>query len=335
MKHSNIAIFIPHAGCRQNCSFCDQRTITSQRRLPGQGDVRCICEEAFREISDLSRTEIAFFGGSFTAIPHPYMLELLEAAQPYAQRCRGIRISTRPDAIDGGILHMLQTYGVRAIELGAQSMDDKVLSLNGRGHTAAEVEHACGIIRREGFELGLQIMPGLYGSSPESDWETVETVCRIHPDTVRIYPVVVLEGTELGKLYQSGEYVPRPFEDMVNEVARMMLRFMDEGIRIIKVGLHASEFVGEQAIGGYYHPAFRELCESRIFRSRIKALLAETSGGKWESVYKLAVHPSCMSKAIGQRQENLHYFYENYGTRLYIIPDQTVAPLTCKIVKEN
>ncbi|MBR3630211.1 MAG: radical SAM protein [Oscillospiraceae bacterium] len=334
MKHSNIAIFIPHAGCRHKCSFCDQQTITAQKRLPGQGDVRCICEEAFREISDLSQTEIAFFGGSFTAIPHPYMLELLEAARPYAERCKGIRISTRPDAIDGSILHMLQTYSVRAIELGVQSLDDSVLQKNGRGHTAADVERACDMIRREGFELGLQIMPGLYGSTPETDRATAERVCEIHPDTVRIYPVVVLEGTELARLYKAGTYQPRPFEDMVNEVATMMRRFQEKDIRIIKVGLHASEFVGTQALGGYYHPAFRELCESRIFRKRIKDAVLLAAAGKWEEVYKIAVHPGCISKAIGQKQENLHYFYETFGTRLYIVPDRTVAPFEARIVKE-
>ena len=115
----------------------------------------------------------------------------------------------------------------------------------------------------------------------------------------------------------------------------MMLGFMAEKIRIIKVGLHASEFVGDHALGGYYHPAFRELCESRIFRGVIRAAVIAQDGMKWKDVYKIAVHPGCISKAIGQKQENLHYFYENYGTRLYIIPDQTVAPLTCKIVKEN
>ena len=335
MKHCNIAIFVPQAGCPHQCSFCDQRTITSQQRLPGAGDVRCICEEAFREISDLSETEIAFFGGSFTAIAHSYMRELLEAAEPYAKRCRGVRISTRPDAIDEDILHMLHTYGVTAIELGVQSMDDTVLEKNGRGHTAADVRRAVDLIREKGFELGMQLMPGLYGSSIDSDRRSAEAVCDLHPDTVRIYPVVILEGTKLAELYQSGEYRPIPFERMVSEVAEMMERFREEGIRIIKVGLHSSDLVEQKEIGGFYHPAFRELCESRIFRNAIEMAVIGKDGMKWQDMYKIAVHPSSISKAIGQKQENLRHFYENYGTRMYIVPDKTVGKFECRIITEE
>ncbi len=323
MKHKNIAIFVPHAGCPHRCSFCDQRTITAQENLPHAADVERVCAQAFAEIGDLSETEIAFFGGSFTAIPRSYMLELLESAKPFAQKCKGVRISTRPDCIDSEILAVLREYHVSVIELGAQSLDDTVLRLNERGHTAEDVRRASRRIRENGFELGLQIMPGLYGASKESDFCTCDAVCEIAPDTVRIYPVVILKGTQLGELFQSGEYQPRPFDDMAAETAAMMERFMDRGIRIIKVGLHASEFVQDKAIGGYYHPAFRELCESFIFRRRMETLLSQT---EWAAERTFAVHPSCISKAIAQKRANLTYFYAVYRSRIRVTGDTNVEP---------
>lgn len=341
MKHKNIAIFVPHAGCPHKCSFCDQNTITSQQTLPRAADVERICKQAFAEIGDLSETEIAFFGGSFTAIPRAYMLELLDAAKPFAARCKGIRISTRPDCIDAKILSVLKAHHVTAIELGAQSLDDEVLRLNGRGHTAQDVRDASALIRGNGFELGLQIMPGLYGASSCSDMETREAVLAIRPDTVRIYPVVILQGTRLGELYASGAYQPRPFDRMVEEVACAMEDFMDEGIRIIKVGLHASEFVAGNALGGYYHPAFRELCESRIYRRRMETAAADACGElpgngryhpeKWAEPHTFAVHPSCVSKAVGQKRANVRWFKDYYGMDVRIIGDGSVPPFQVQI----
>ena len=341
MKHKNIAIFIPHAGCPHKCSFCDQNAITSQENLPRGEDVTRICTQAFSEITDLHETEIAFFGGSFTAIPRGYMLELLTAAKPFAMQCKGIRISTRPDCIDRRILAVLKEYRVSSIELGAQSLDDAVLAANERGHTAQDVYDASRLIREYGFELGLQIMPGLYGASISSDMETRESVLALHPDTIRIYPVVILKGTHLGELYETGEYAPLPFDRMVEQIAYTMEDCMDAGIRILKVGLHASEFVQEKAIGGYYHPAFRELCESVIYRNRMETAVGDAAGffpgnGRyqmevWAEEHTFAVHPSCVSKAVGQKRSNIRFFKEYYGTDIRIIGDGSVPPFQVQI----
>ncbi len=352
MKHKNIAIFVPHAGCPHACSFCNQNTITAQSELPRAVDIKRICEQAFAEITDRSCTEIAFFGGSFTAIPQDYMLELLEAAQPFLGEdgFSGIRISTRPDHISREILTLLKIYGVTAIELGAQSMCDHVLTANDRGHTAQDVVNACTLIREYGFELGFQVMIGLYKSSWDDEWSTMEQVIALHPDTVRIYPIVILKGTGLGDLYEAGIYAPFPasenaegyvteLEDMVGCTAAMMEEYMDAGIRIIKVGLHASEFVEQDRIGGYYHPAFRELCESRIYRSRMEHLHSKRAGltahvpyseESWKQISEklkmpctFAVHPSCISKAVGHKRENILYF-QRMGTALKIIGDENL-----------
>lgn len=320
MKHANISIFVPHIGCPHRCSFCDQHTISGTQKAPSGDDVREICTKALSEIKSPENTEVAFFGGSFTAIPQGYMIELLESAYEFIGdgKFKGIRISTRPDYITPGILDILKKYGVTAIELGAQSMSDTVLEANERGHTAEDVVNASNLIREYGFELGLQMMIGLYKSTADDELETMERIIEIRPDTVRIYPVVILKNTRLGELYQSGEYKPFDFEQVVNMSSSAMAEFERNGIRVIKCGLHASEFVERDMIGGFYHPAFRELCEGLIYRYNMEYYVNETDRN-----YVFAVNPSCISKAVGQKKSNVEYF-NRQGINIKIIGDENI-----------
>ncbi len=322
MAHSNISIFVPHAGCPHTCSFCNQRTISGSQKLPHGNDVKEICQKALTEIKNLSETEIAFFGGSFTAIPRSYMLELLKSAEEFVGegKFKGIRISTRPDYIDSEILEILRQYRVTAIELGAQSMCDSVLIANERGHTAQQAEKSAKMIKEFGcFELGMQMMTGLYRSSIEEDRETWEKICALNPDTVRIYPVVILKGTRLGELFLSGEYKPYDFEQAVELCADFIEDAKKRNIKIIKLGLHASETVEEDMLGGFYHPAFREICESRIYRREFENAIK--NAGKNIEYACFAVNDKCLSKALGQKKSNAEYFKKS-GIELKIIPEK-------------
>lgn len=218
MKHSNIAFFVPHVGCPHTCSFCNQRSISGTTVLPTARDIEKGCRQALTEITDREHTEIAFFGGSFTAIPRDYMLSLLKAAEPFCQEgmFSGIRISTRPDCISREMLELLREHHVTAIELGVQSLNDCVLALNERGHTAADVANAVPLIKAYGFSLGLQMMTGLYGDSKESTYRTAEKIIAYRPDTVRIYPTVVIKGTKLCEWYESGVYLPPTLAESVD-----------------------------------------------------------------------------------------------------------------------
>lgn len=308
MKHSNIAIFIPHVGCPHLCSFCNQRNISGEKSIPTGKEVRRICSSAINEITDKSNAEIAFFGGSFTAIDREYMIELLSAANEFVGegKFKGIRISTRPDYIDDEILSILKKYGVTAIELGAQSMSDKVLDANERGHSTEDVRKASSLIKKYGFELGLQMMVGLYQSTESDDYFTMCEIIALKPDTVRIYPVVVLENTKLGELCQNGEYKLYDFDKAVEICANMLYMFEFMGIKVIRLGLHASNDVSENAIAGFYHDSFREMCESRIFRMRVMSSLNERKGD-----FLIDVPKGALSKAIGQKKSNIEYFRKN------------------------
>jgi len=183
MKHVNVALFVPHVGCPNLCSFCNQRTISGNTKLPRKEDIDSAVKIAADCDYDRTDSEIAFFGGSFTAIDEEYMTYLLECAYPYVKDgfFKGIRISTRPDAIDENKLSILKKYGVTAIELGAQSLEDDVLKMNDRGHTVRDVYKASEMIKQAGFELGLQMMTGLYGDTYEKCIKTAEKIIEIQP----------------------------------------------------------------------------------------------------------------------------------------------------------
>ncbi len=306
MKHSNISIFVPHSGCRQLCAFCNQKTISSVESAPTADEVEKICAKALKQCKSPENTEIAFFGGSFTAIEHDYMISLLKAASKYVGEGKfsGIRISTRPDCINEEILSVLMAYNVSAIELGAQSLDDNVLSANLRGHNAECIESAVDMIKWYGFEVGLQLMVGLYKSTLEIELENMKRVIALKPDTVRIYPVAVLKGTHLAQLYEKGEYKLFDFQTAVDICALMLVEFEKYGIKVIKCGLHASETVESDLIAGFYHPAFREICESRIFRTKISAIANDIK----ENKVCIEVNPHDASKALGHLKSNVEYF---------------------------
>lgn len=319
-RHNNIAIFVPHNGCPHLCSFCNQRTISGHDSQPSPDDVERAINIAAEHRKPGYVTELAFFGGSFTAIDRDYMLSLLAAAQPYYKsgQIDGIRCSTRPDCIDADILELLRRYNVTAIELGAQSMRDSVLAANHRGHTSADVVRASEMIRSYGFELGLQMMTGLYMSGAEDDIYTSERLIELKPDTVRIYPTVVLRGTELERLYNEGKYSPPDAYQSAPLCARLIEMFEKNGVKVIRVGLHAEKSLEENYIAGAYHPAMRELCESAFFLRRMRELLdgfdksarfdrSSCSGRNACSdrcVY-FAVNPKDLSKAVGQKRGNI------------------------------
>ena len=279
---------------------------------PTADDVRKTLEQAVVDLGDRTQNaEIAFFGGSFTAIDKSYMTELLDATKGYIQKFKGIRLSTRPDCVDNEVLEILKSYNVTSIELGAQSMDEKVLELNERGHTAKDVINASKLIREYGFSLGLQMMTGLYGSDFYKDIYTADEFIKLRPDTVRIYPTVIMKDTKLAQLYLSGKFKPYSLEESVNLCSELLLKFERENIAVIRLGLHYSDSLIDNSYGDNYHPAFKELCENKIFFNKTLFEL-EKYPDKEKKDFIVFVNSKSLSKFIGQKKCNIEKL-ENLG----------------------
>ncbi len=318
MRQTNLSVFIPHAGCPHRCSFCAQRTISGSVRAPSPSEVADLLERQRPHLEQTNTAaEIAFFGGSFTAVEREYRTALLETAADFIRRYpgqyNGIRCSTRPDAIDRERLGELKKYGATAIELGAQSMSDEVLSANRRGHTSDQVRQAAALIREYGFSLGLQMMTGLYRDTPERCRDTAREFIAMRCDTVRIYPTAILRGTELGTLYGRGEYQSFGFDETAELCAQLLEMFREAGIPVIRLGLHASEEIERERLGGVYHPAFREIVESRSFLREMKKRLLSREKGS----YLVFTDRRNISRAVGQKRANIAALRElGYETKV-------------------
>lgn len=285
------------------CSFCNQNKITGQCTQPTAEDVKRTLKKAVDDLEERSKNaEIAFFGGSFTAIDRNYMVSLLDATKDYIDKFAGIRISTRPDYIDKEVLDILKSYRVTSIELGAQSMNDEVLAANNRGHCAEDVIRASELIKQNGFSLGLQMMTGLYKSDFEKDLYTANQFVHIKPDTVRIYPTVIMKNTELADLYLDGKYIPYTLEQSVKLCSKLICLFENHKIKIIRLGLHYSDSLVNNSYGNNYHPAFKELCENRIFFEKFIEKAHESNyDGRIIYVF---INQKSTSKFLGQNKSN-------------------------------
>lgn len=277
MKTSIIPIFIPHIGCPYRCVFCNQWRITGTRCVPDGELVRRQIQIYTAGRTENRRWEVAFYGGSFTAIPVALQEELLRPAYAAMQggAIQAIRCSTRPDCIDGTVLNRLQAYGLTIVELGVQSMDDGVLQAAKRGHTAQDVRQATALLRGRGFIVGHQLMPGLPGEDWQSLVATTAQIVRLQPDISRIYPVAVIDQTELADLYRAGVYEPLSVAEGIRRAAYMKQQFLQARIKVIRTGLQATTDLddGVQVLAGAYTPAMGELVDTYRYRTLLFALL--------------------------------------------------------------
>jgi histone acetyltransferase (RNA polymerase elongator complex component) len=319
-KHYNIPIFIPHLGCPFNCIFCDQKKISSQHQVPSITETVKIIEQHLSTIPAESEVEIAFFGGNFTSIPQQIQLKYLSAVNPYLRSglVKSIRVSTRPDCIDRDILAFLQQWGVKTIELGVQSLSDKVLKASARGYKAEDVFKASRLIKEEQFKLGIQLMIGLPGDSFQLDQETTALAISLKPDMVRIYPTLILTGTVLETMYLQGAYTPTELPKAIRIAMHMFLMFQNQGIEVIRMGLHPGEDLRSQGtiVAGPFHPSFGELVEQEIFKEQALLAVSKLSSNyMYNSSINFYINPRDMSKLIGNRKNNIDYLKKFLGCR--------------------
>ncbi len=309
-----IPIFVPHEGCPNDCAFCNQRTISGKNAAPDIKEARGVIEAHLGSGGGKAK-QIAFFGGSFTGIDIKKQNEYLSLALEYIKKgnVESIRLSTRPDYIDRETVERLIYYGVRNIELGAQSMDDKVLSHSKRGHSAQDVEKAAEIITQSKAVLGLQMMTGLPFDSDEKCLYTARRFYELGAKETRIYPTVVLRETLLARMYEDGEYKPQTIQEAVSISAKLYRYFKDKGIEILRIGLPDGDDLKENYMAGAYHPSLGEMVISRDVRNRLEREIEKST-----DVY---VNPRFISKFNGNKKCNIEYFKEK-GITLNVIPDE-------------
>lgn len=311
IKCKNIPVFVAHKGCPNNCVFCNQKKISGAKDEIDEIKLRRLLSEAVKCCAD-KITQIAFFGGSFTGIDREIMEKYLSIANEYVTKygLNGIRLSTRPDYIDGGILDILKKYGVRTVELGVQSMDNEVLRLNERNMTVETIKNACKMIKKAGFELGVQLMTSMYGSDYDKDIFSAREAVKLKPDFVRIYPTVVIPETRLFELYESGEYKTRTLEETVNVSAEMLGIFYENNIDVIRIGLMTNEDINCEKVMGAYHPAFGELVFGAYYYNIIKKLITGETNGK---ILVIKCRKEIVSKISGHKKTNIKKLKNEFG----------------------
>ena len=314
-RESIIPVFVPHLGCPNDCVFCNQRRISGTQQPATVQTVKEAIEQAAALPRNGAKRQLAFYGGSFTAIPTEEQTALLSAAKEVLNSgaIDSIRLSTRPDAIDAAVLKRLRDFGVETVELGAQSMNDEVLLLSGRGHTAEDVEKASRMIKAAGFRLILQMMTGLPGDTDARSLDTARRIASLKPDGVRIYPTVIVRDTALCDLWHAGRYKEHTVEDAVRCCAKLLPVFEQAGIPVIRLGLNPTEELsGGAAVGGAYHPALGELVKSRVMLEQARLILKDVAPG---SAVTLAVDQSKISQMVGQHRQNVEKLCAEFGLR--------------------
>lgn len=324
-----IPIFVPHLGCPNECVFCNQRSISGEQKQVRAKDVEKQIEYYLKNFeNDDTEKEIAFFGGSFTAIDEEIQKELLEVAYKYIKekKVKSIRISTRPDCIDKAKLKFLKKYKVKTIELGVQSANDFILEKCKRGHSFNDVIKASKLIRWHGFVLGHQMMVGLPDSTKEDEIETAKKLIKLKPKIVRIYPVLVIKNTKLEEMYNNEEYEPLNVEQAVERCKDLFYLFNKKKISIIRVGLQNTDEISapnmktSQVVAGPYHPAFRQLVEAQIWYDTIVMKIKKLNVKVKE--IEITVHPINVNNIVGHKKNNFKKLKELYNVDIKVKTDE-------------
>ena len=332
-KEYIIPIFVPNLGCPNDCTFCNQKKISGETTNVDANDVRETIEYYLENFRDDSKyVQVAFFGGSFTGIDIQKQKELLEAANEYIKKGKvgSIRISTRPDYINKDILKMLKKYNVTTIELGVQSSNDYILNKTKRNHTFEDVKVASKLIRRYHFTLGHQMMVGLPESTEIDEINTAKDLIKLKPKMVRIYPVLVIKGTQLEEEYKNGEYKPLTVEQAVERAKTITYMFRKKHINVIRIGLQNTEEITDpkddksEVVAGPYHQAFRQLVEAGMWYDSIAEKIKNINT-KVKTI-EIRVNSEDINNVVGHKKENIIKLKEIYDLDVIVKQDENLKP---------
>lgn len=321
-----IPIFLPYLGCRERCLFCNQKI--ASEGIPSPSSVKNFIESSLIGISHDKKDrkkQIAFYGGSFTAIPKDDQVRYLKEVKSFLTSgiIDSIRISTRPDALDEETLSLLKEYGVKTVEVGVQSMIDEILFSSKRGHSAEDTVSAASRLKQWGFEVGLQLMIGLPGDSFDRFLQTIDQIIELKPNFVRIHPTLVLRGAPLENFWRAKEYSPLSLDEAVQWLKKGILKLEKSSIPVARIGLQTTQELERDFLAGPYHPALHQLVDSSIFFDMACALL-QVSQKNGRALF--LCHPREVSNLRGQRNENILKMREHFELSEILIEERQELP---------
>lgn len=316
-------VFLPHAGCPYRCVYCNQSVVTG---VAGMGEspwelphrVSRLLDGLFKDSAGTGTPgEIAFYGGTFTALGAEVIRGILDAALPWILRkcASGIRFSTRPDNLSCEICSLLSDYPITTVELGVQSLSDVVLRNCRRGYTAAAVEEAATRVHGYRWDLGVQLMAGLPGDSAGIFLESIEKSIRLGPSFVRIYPTLVLDGTLLAEWYRRGAYQPLGLDEAIRWCVPALEALNRAEIPVARMGLHEEAAFRESGIvlGGPHHPSFGQLVKAAWWRARVDEILGKCGQSREGRCLTITVPRRSISEVVGHAGENVRHWKEQMG----------------------
>jgi histone acetyltransferase (RNA polymerase elongator complex component) len=325
-----IPIFLPNLGCPHQCAFCNQTSITGVTSDTISPETLCFLINEFLEYKKTQRrsVQVSFYGGNFLGLKKDYIRILLDETTKFVKNKKvdSIRFSTRPDTISDKQLNIIKDYPVSTIEIGVQSMDNQVLAMAKRGHTALDTEKAAALLKQQNYDVGMQMMVGLPGDDENKSLFTAQRIASLSPDFVRIYPTVVLARSRLAVWYRKGEYTPWSLSRCVSLAKNLYLFFKSKKIPVIRMGLQASEDLAKDTtiLSGPYHPAFGHMVHSEIFMDMAVSIM-EAKNGSCDKI-TINVHPRSISKMRGLKNKNVESLKKKFQIKsLEIIPDLSLA----------
>jgi histone acetyltransferase (RNA polymerase elongator complex component) len=321
-----IPVFLPSLGCRERCLFCNQKA--TAEGLPSPSSVRNFIEASLAGIPYKKKNrekQVAFYGGSFTAIHRDDQVRYLKEVQPFLAPglIDSIRISTRPDALDEEILSLLKEYGVKTVEVGVQSMIDEVLTLANRGHCAKDAVDVVHRLKNRNLEVGLQLMIGLPGDTCDLFLHTLDQVMELKPDFVRIHPTLVLKGAPLEILWRGGRYSPLQLDEAVQWLKKGILKLENSSLSVARIGLQPTRELERDYLAGPYHPAFRQLVDSAIFFDMATSLL-QVSQKNGQALF--FCHPKEVSNLRGQKNKNILKLKDRFNFKEIFVQQREDVP---------
>jgi len=320
-----IPIFLPNLGCPHQCAFCNQTSITGVTPDIISTKTLCLLINKFLEYKKTQRrsVQVSFYGGNFLGLKKEYIRILLDETTKFVKnkKINSIRFSTRPDALDDDVLDLLKNFPIRTIEIGAQSLDDGVLSKARRGYGAETVVSAVKRIRAGGWNVGLQLMPGLPGETAEVFDASVETVCRLKPDFVRIYPTLVLKDTVLERWFREGKYRPLSLRNAIERSLRAVMAFEEHDIDVIRIGLQATpELDSGAVVAGPYHPAFGFLVRVHWWRCKLDRVFESSTIG---DTCKVWIPARYLSEFLGPKSINVRYWKKRWKIKNFLVEKES------------